>query len=317
MHAAVVRGPDQVPVFAEFDEPPRRDGVELVAVTASAVSNATRARAAGLHFSSPGEFPHVPGIDGVGTTSDGRRVAFLLPSSPWGGLGERTIVPAALCLPVPDELDDVTAAALINPGVSPVTSLRVRAALRAGETVLINGATGITGLVAVQVARRLGAGRVIATGRDPDALQRARSFGADVTIALSDDETTVDEALADAFRSGVDVVLDYLSGPAGERLLGTAGAGPNRAGELRFVMSGGVTGDRIAVPNAVVGRTPVSVLGSGIGSVSVPQILASVAEVLRLAAAEPIEVEIVESPLAQVETAWTADHGRARLVFRV
>jgi NADPH:quinone reductase-like Zn-dependent oxidoreductase len=226
-------------------------------------------------------------------------------------------VPASLCVPVPDELDDVTAAALINPGVSPVMSLRVRAALRPGETVLINGATGVTGLVAVQVARRLGAGRVIATGRDQDALRRARSFGADVTIALSGDETMVDEALAEAFGSGVDVVLDYLSGSAGERILAAAGTGANRTGELRFVMSGGVTGDRIAVPNAVVGRTPVSVLGSGIGSVSMPQIRASVAEVLRLAAAEPIEVEVVESRLARVETAWTADHGRARLVFRV
>lgn len=146
--------------------------------TSTALSNATRARSAGSHYSMTGGFPLVPGIDGVGCDDTGRRLGFLLPQAPFGGMAEKTVVTTASCLPIPDGVSDVTAAALINPGQSPIAALRVRADLKHGETVLINGATGTTGQVAVQVARHLGVlgqhvgySRLVG-GRPPSALWR-------------------------------------------------------------------------------------------------------------------------------------------------
>lgn len=116
MRAAVVLGPDQTPTYADFADPAPADGFTLVEVVASALSNATRARAAGNHCSAAGSFPLVPGVDGVGRTASGERVAFLLPEAPFGGMAERTLVRDALCLPLPDGLGDVLAAAVLNPG---------------------------------------------------------------------------------------------------------------------------------------------------------------------------------------------------------
>jgi len=152
MRAAIVSGPNQVPVYGEFDEPRPQHGSTIVRVAASALSNATRVRAAGSHYSMTGGFPLVPGLDGVGRTESGARVGFLLPEAPFGGMAEKTPVRDALCLPVPDEVSDVLAAAIINPGQSPIGALRTRAGIQRGETVLINGATGTTGQVAVQIA---------------------------------------------------------------------------------------------------------------------------------------------------------------------
>ena len=101
MKAAVVHGPHQTPIYGEFDEPTPRDGSTIVHVAASALSNATRARASGSHYSLAGVFPLVPGVDGVGRTESGTRVGFLLPTAPFGGMAEKTLVPEALCLPVP------------------------------------------------------------------------------------------------------------------------------------------------------------------------------------------------------------------------
>ncbi len=84
-----------------------------------------------------GGFPLVPGIDGVGWTESGERVGFLLPEAPFGGMAEKTLVRDALCMPVPDNLSDVLAAAIINPGQSPIGALSARATLQPGEGVLV------------------------------------------------------------------------------------------------------------------------------------------------------------------------------------
>jgi NADPH:quinone reductase-like Zn-dependent oxidoreductase len=103
----------------------------------------------------------------------------VLPVHPYGALAEKTLIRPGLSVPAPDELDDVTAAAIANPGMSAWATLVERASLKQGEVVLINGATGSAGRIAVQIAKHLGAGKVIATGRNAAELEQLKGIGAD------------------------------------------------------------------------------------------------------------------------------------------
>jgi len=316
MKAAVVQGPHQTPIYGEFDEPTPRDGSTIVHVAASALSNATRARASGSHYSLAGVFPLVPGVDGVGRTESGTRVGFLLPTAPFGGMAEKTLVPEALCLPVPDNVSDGLAAAIINPGQSPIGALRTRAVLQPGETVLINGATGTTGQIAVQIAKHLGAGRVIATGRSSDALTKLRELGADDTIDLTADADVIQDALAAHFAGGgIDIVLDYLSGTPTEIVLAACAQGHKAAKPVRYVIAGGAAGQSTSVPTSVLGSTSLVVMGSGIGAVRVPDIVQSATEALQIIGAANLQIDLTELPLDKVEKVWTTDYGRSRVVF--
>lgn len=318
MRAAIVSGPNQVPVYGEFDEPRPQDGSTIVRVAASALSNATRVRAAGSHYSMTGGFPLVPGLDGVGRTESGARVGFLLPEAPFGGMAEKTPVRDALCLPVPDEVSDVLAAAIINPGQSPIGALRTRAGIQRGETVLINGATGTTGQVAVQIARHLGAERVIVTGRSSEALSRLVELGADATVNLADDAEAVQAALAAHFAGGgVDIVLDYLSGPPTETVLAAAALSHKATKPLRYVIAGSAAGASTNVPTSVLASVPLVLMGSGIGAVAVPDILRASAEALQIAGSANLQIDVTELPLADVEQEWGADHGRSRVIFMI
>ena len=182
MKAAIVKAPKSSPVYGDFDEPVARDGQAIVHVKASALTQLTKSRASGSHYSSDSEFPAIAGTDGVGLTADGRRVYFARPESPFGALAERALVKTKYLIPVPDQLDDITAAAIANPGMSAWAALMERAHFKAGETVLVNGATGTAGRVAVQLAKYLGAAKVIATGRNVAELEQVKALGADVVV---------------------------------------------------------------------------------------------------------------------------------------
>lgn len=319
MKAAVVLGPNQTPIYSDFASPAPRDGFESVTVSASALSNATRGRAAGAHYTSTDAFPFVPGIDGVGRTGSGQRVAFLLPEAPFGGLAEQTLVRTARCIPVPDDVTDTLAAAIINPGLSSMAALRERAALQRGETVLINGATGTAGLLAVQIAKHLGAGRVIATGRNAPALARALKLGADDTIDLSPGGQTVQDALADRFTTGdgVDVVLDYLSGAPAEAILSAIARSYKEAKPIRYVVSGGSAGRAITVPASTLASSPLVLMGNGIGSVRMPGLIRAAADAVQIIASAGLQIDFTEVPLPLVEEAWNRDYGRSRIVFTI
>jgi len=191
MKAAIVLGAGQTPVYGDFSEPVPYPGEHRIAVTAAAMSPVVKSRASGAHYSSSVRFPFVAGIDGVGRLDDGRRVYFLLPKAPFGSMAERTVAPSAQCLTLPDELDDVTAAAIANPGMSSWAAYKERARLSAEETVLVNGATGTAGRLAVQIAKHLRAAKVIATARNLEALKSIAALGADVTIPLVGEGTAL------------------------------------------------------------------------------------------------------------------------------
>src|ERR1700722_4043243 len=266
MKAAIVTGPNQTPLYGEFREPVAQAGQELITVTASALSRATKSLAAGSHYSSPGMFPMVVGIAGVGHAQSGRRVYFAMPEAPFGGMAQKTVVQAENCVLLPDEVGYVMAAAIANPGMSSVAALKSRAAFKPGETVLVNGATGTAGRLAVQTAKHMGAKKVIATGRDPDALRQVESLGADITIDLTLEQKDLEGALGTQFSGdGVDIVLDYLFGKSAETLLTAIARTGRRSGPIRYVAVGGAVGPEITLPSSVLRSAPVALMGRGSG----------------------------------------------------
>ena len=312
MKAAVVKSTGQMPVYADFEEPVPGDGEVLIDVTAAPLSQVTRARASGTHYSSSTVFPFVAGIDGVGRRRDtGGRTYFFLPRAPFGSMADRVVVSRSLCAPLPDAIDDVAAAAMAIPAMSSWASLTARATLARGETVLINGATGISGRLAVQIARHLGAGKIIVTGRNADVLG---ALGADVAIPLTPDGGALDEAFTRQFADGVDIILDYLWGPSAERLLAAA-AKAKSARAIRFVQLGSASGPTITLPYAALRSCPLEMMGCGLGSVSVEVILTSVAEVLAAAADHGFGIPTRAVPLAAIESEWAAATAATRTVF--
>jgi NADPH:quinone reductase-like Zn-dependent oxidoreductase len=311
--AAVVHAAGQPPSYSDFAEPVAGPDEHLVTVTAAALSHLARGRASGQHYSSAGRFPFVAGVDGVGRLPDGRRVFFMLPRAPFGAMAERTAVAAAQCLPLPDDLDDITAAALANPGMSSWAALTLRARLAPGETVLINGATGTSGRLAVQIAKHLGAGKVIATGRNPDRLQELRSFGADATLALGRD----DDALEATFAGRVDVVLDYLWGDSARNLLIAAAKASPESVPVRFVQIGSMSGAEVALPAAVLRSSALVMMGSGLGSLPPDGLVGAIGALLAAAGPAGFRIAVRPVPLADVARAWADREGSDRMVFTV
>src|SRR6516225_2908086 len=184
MHAAVLRTVGKPPRYEQFPEPVAGADEVIVEVHAASLKPVDKQLASGSHYASPRGLPLVCGTDGVGHLSDGQRVFFGGARAPYGAMAQRTVVPRAFTFPVPETVDDETAAALPNPGVSAWLSLAHGAKLAPGENVLILGATGVTGKLATKIAKLLGAGRVVAAGRNQQVLSTLRKQGADATIGL-------------------------------------------------------------------------------------------------------------------------------------
>jgi NADPH:quinone reductase-like Zn-dependent oxidoreductase len=318
MKAAVITKPGRTPIFAHFDDPVPQVEEELIVVTASALSYVTKSRASGSHHTSPGSLPAVAGIDGVGRTQDGRRVYFVLPKEPFGGMAEKVAVRLQQCVPLPDDVDDITAAAIGIPGMSSWAALKERAHLIAGENVLINGATGTAGRLAVQIAKYMGAKRVIATGRNVSALEQVKALGADVTISLNQSSEELETAFMEQFGGeGVDVVLDYLWGQSAETLIVAAAKAGKDAVPIRFVQIGAVSGRDITLPSAALRSSALVLMGSGIGSVSLKGLVGAISGVLQAVVPGELKIETEAVPLAKVEETWNKDSGNSRVVFVV
>ena len=317
MKAAVVQAAGKSPIYADFAAPVPAPGEHRVTVTAAALSQVVKSRASGAHYSSPGRFPFVVGIDGVGRLDDQTRVYFVLPTAPYGSMAEQTVVPAEQCLPLPDGLDDTTAAAIANPGMSSWAAFKERAKLKAGETVLVNGATGTAGRLAVQIAKYLGARKVIATGRNADTLRSVTALGADVTIPLVENEELFEAELKKQFAAGVDVVIDYLWGKSAERLLIAATKAGAEAMPIRFVQIGSVSGSNITLPSAVLRSSAIELMGSGINSIPRQRLVEAVDGVLQAATPGGFQIATKVAALSDVERVWSTDDGTRRTVFRV
>ncbi|HEU0197549.1 MAG TPA: zinc-binding alcohol dehydrogenase family protein [Nevskiaceae bacterium] len=315
MNAAIVSEAGQGPVYGDFPDPVRACGKSLIRVAAAAISRVTRSRASGAHYSSGGGFPLIPGIDGVGTTEDGQRVYFLLPEKPYGAMAELCVVDDRHLFPVPDGLGDDLAAAMAIPGMSSWAALVERAALRAGETVLVNGATGTSGRLAIQIARHLGAKKVIATGRRAESFDGLKLLGADVTISLTQERGALEQAFMGEFEQGVDIVLDYLWGTSAEMLVVAAAKGAPERVPIRYVQIGAMSGATINLPSAALRSSALQLMGSGMGSVPLPGLLKAVQGTLEAAPSAGFKVATETLPLASVSEAWATEGVGPRIVL--
>jgi NADPH2:quinone reductase len=313
MQAAVVDVFGQSPKYLSFQDPVPQAGEALIQVRAAGLHPIVKALASGSHYAGTAELPMVPGIDGVGTLDDGSRVYFAFARKPWGSMSERTVSPRSRCLSVPAGLDDHFAAAIANPGMSAWLSLKRRAAVSRGETVLILGATGVAGQIALQVARQLGAKRIIAAGRNVDAIA---SQDVDAIIALSQPE----DALRDAFLAeapGIDVIIDYLWGRPTELLLEALGKGFHRDATktTRLVEVGDSAGKTINLPGALLRSIDFKLMGSGFGSVPLEQVFAAIPTIFSMAAEGRLKIDVEPVPLSEAESAWTRVEKGRRIVF--
>ena len=320
MYAGVLHSLGSAPRYEQFPEPVAGTDEVIVEVRAAALKPVDRQMARGSHYASPTEFPFICGTDGVGLMPDGSRVFFAGARRPYGAMAEHTVVHRARCWPVPNGIEDIAAAALVNPGMSAWLSLWWGAKLAAGETVLILGATGTTGKLAIQIAKLLDAGRIIAAGRNEKVLESLRSLGADATIRLGLAKEELARAFAhEAGDTGFHVILDYLWGAPTEALLAAitrADFSASHSGRMRLIQVGESAGATITLPAAAVRSSALEILGAGSGSMPPLEKIREVYDqLLARGVAGELRVETQRAPLAEIEKAWEQKNASgARLV---
>ncbi len=316
MDAAVLHALGKAPRCEQFPEPIAGDDEVIVHVHAASLKPIDKQLVAGSHYASPHEFPVVCGTDGVGHLSDGQRVFFGGARAPYGAMAQRTVVRRAFSFPVPPEVDDETAAALPNPGISAWLTLAFRAKLVPGENVLILGATGVTGKLAVQIARLLGAGRVVAAGRNQQALNALPLRGADAVIRLDESAKKLGEAFArEAGEAGFQVVVDYVWGNPAEAFLAAITRKEFAAitSEIRFVQVGESAGPTISLPAAVLRSTALTILGTA-GTPPRSVLVDAFQKVMAHARSGELRIETERVPLGDIENVWKRQEQRRRLV---
>jgi NADPH:quinone reductase-like Zn-dependent oxidoreductase len=316
IHAAVLHGIGQTPRYETFPAPVAGDGEAVVTVTAAALKPSDRWMAQGVGYV-PNTFPLVVGLDGVGELADGRRVGFFLPQRPYGGMAEQVLVRDGLWLPIPDEVDDVTAAAYLNPGMAAWKTLIFEGGLTAGETVLVLGATGTSGRIAAQLGIRQGA-RVVVAGRNENVLDDLVARGADAAVRV--DRPHDDLVAAIAAEGPYDLVVDYLWGAPTEAtfaaLMRTARESDRQPERVRYLQVGMSAGERANLPAMTLRAAPVEITGSGAGGpATLEDAAAAFAELLKLVTAGELVLDINRVPLADVEETWTRAGSDRRVVF--
>lgn len=288
-------------------------------VTAAGLHPIVKALANGTHYGSTGELPFVPGLDGVGRLNDGSRVYFGIARSPFGSFSQRTLAANWMCIPLPEGLEDATAAGIANPAMSSWVALTARAKLAAGESVLVLGATGVAGQLAVQIAKRLGARRVVAAGRNPKVLETLKDLGADAVLSLDQERGLIVDAIRRQYtEEGVDVVLDYVWGlPAECALEAISQKGLRKAASrVRFVQIGESAGHTINLAAATLRSSGLELIGSGFGSASLDQIRVAVEKLFQVAATDPFRFSLRMARLSDIEALWNSPEQGSRIVFQ-
>jgi NADPH:quinone reductase-like Zn-dependent oxidoreductase len=321
VRAAVLDVPGEAPVVRDHPAPVERPGHSLVAVTAAAIVPLDLLVASGRSYFGRPATPYVPGTQGVGVVERsavhpaGTRVfvvtaAGMAPGD--GTLAERCQVPDDAVVPLGAGVPDTAAAALGMSAVAAWTVLTDRARLRPGERVLVLGAGGAVGQVAVAAAKLLGAGRVVAACRSGEAQERARRAGADAVVPLEGDADSLTARFQDACGGSVDVVVDPVFGvaaTAASRVLADRG---------RLVNLGGASGDTAEFSSAVLRSRTADVLGYTNAALTADQRRAALEAVFRHAGAGALAVAHEQIPLADAADAWqrqAAGRAGVRLVL--
>ncbi|SEI87751.1 NADPH:quinone reductase [Myroides marinus] len=282
-------------------------GGKLINVKASAVKNLDKSRVSGKHYASYKEFPTVVGTDGVGELEDGTRVyGFGLT----GMLAEQALI-GDNYTPIPHSLDNVTAAALPNAVLGSAMPLLIRAKLVAGQTVLFNGATGVTGQVAVQIAKHYGAKNIIVTGRNERLLEELKSYGATHIINLKDTDENIKTQINSIHQqTPIDIVIDYLWGKPISLIIETLKGDSMTyvSHTTKIVTAGDMAGKEISLPSAILRSSAIEILGSGFGSLSPEELIVFnkviLPEMFLLASNNKLHIETESYPIEDIEEVW-------------
>lgn len=323
MKAAVVFKKGELPKYVtDFVEPLVQNENELlISVKASAVKNLDKLRASGKHYSQQNfDKPIVVGGDGVGLLEDGTRVYAMGVS---GMIAEKAIVDKSRVVKLPENINNAIASALPNAVMGSALALRFRASLEKGQTVLVNGATGVTGKIAVQLAKYYGAKKVIVTGRNEQSLQELLMLGADEIISVKqDDESFILQIKKSHKQNPIDVVIDYLWGHSAELILSSLKGNGDFSHRTRFVTVGGMAGDTITLSSSILRGTDIQISGSGLGSWTREEVKLLFDEILpeifQLAADNKLKIETVNAELKDIEKVWGMNiDGGKRLVIEI
>ncbi len=306
MNAAVVTSFNEPPHYLPVDVPqPRTSEEMLVDVLAAGLHPRVRSGAAGVHYTRTGTLPMIPGIDAVGRRPDGKRIYFVADDAARGTMADKAVADDRRAIELPDDVNVVKVAAAMNPAMSSWVALRLRVPIQPGQSVLVLGVTGNAGAMAVEVAKRLGAGRVVGAGRDLGRLSAVAAAGADDVIPLTADDQATGTALA-AAAAEVDIVLDYLWGkPAQRAIVALLTARSDRSRAMNWIQIGSVAGPTIELPSVALRSANLRVLGSGQGAVSGRAYLAELPSLVAEIDSGAIAVTASPVPLADVEAAWT------------
>jgi NADPH2:quinone reductase len=318
MNAAVVHAFDAPPRYTSFAEPVAAEDEVVVDVIAAGLHPIVKALARGSHYGSTGELPFIPGVDGVGRQQDGTKIYFGMSRSPFGTFAERAVAARRMSVPVPEGFDAIMIAGAANPGMSSWVALTRRAKFVAGENVLILGATGVAGQLAVQIARHLGAQRIVAAGRNREVLETLKDLGADAIIPLDQEyDSLVSSIRRERADAGIDVVIDYLWGHPAEAVLEALSQKglQHAASRVRFVQVGESAAKTISLAAAALRSSAIELLGSGFGSATMDEIFQALAEFFQVAARSSLKINLKRVPLRDVEALWNSPEQGARLVF--
>jgi NADPH:quinone reductase-like Zn-dependent oxidoreductase len=316
MKAAVVTSFDAPPRYEDFPSPaPARADEIIVDVLAAGLHPRVRSQASGSHYTSTDQLPLVPGIDGVGRGPDGRLRYFVLPDTTMGAMAQQTVVDVRRSVVLSPEADPVVLAAAMNPAMSSWVGLRQRVAFQPGQRVLILGATGSAGQLAVQIAKLFGAGQIVAAGRDSGKLAALTAAGVTDTVVLDGSRDAAGQ-LGQAARD-VDVVIDYLWGqPTADALRAIIPARTDDGQQLTWLQIGSVAGTVSPIPSAALRAARLQIVGSGQGSVSARAILTELPALAREITRGTFQVNARAVPLADVGQAWAdAATGAQRIVL--
>lgn len=322
MKAAVLRRLGDIPRYEDFPDPVKADGEVTVKVEAVTLDYAMKVLAAGTHFASTQFFPSLPAIvghAGVGSLEDGSLVSFQRMRPPYGSMAEWVSVPRAFATPIPQGIDAALAAAIPSAASSSLLPLRHVARLQAGETVLVNGATSVSGMLAVKIAKSLGAGRVVGTGRNLESGEKAKELGADAFIDLNQPDERLEEAFRKEAGEGYDVILDYLWGHPAEVLIRTFA--PTSLGfarkRTRFVLIGVLAGRHVQLPAESVITSGLEIHGFGVPNspAALKNMAEGAAQVWDMIKNGTLRMEVARIPLKDIEKAWDLEEHGKRIVI--
>lgn len=305
MKAAILKEKGKAPVYGDFPDPVPANGEQvLITIKAAPIKQLDKAIAGGNHIQSNSSLPVTVGTDGAGILEDGTRVYAM---GLTGMIAEKALAEKSKCIPLPDDVDFLTAAALPNMLLGSDMALLFRGGMKRGDVVLINGATGVTGKMAVQVAKLHGASKVIVTGRNPDSLKELMELGADEAVSLKqDDEQFIGLLTAIQNATPIDVVLDYTWGHPMELIISVLSNAASHP--VKIVAIGEMAGSSIPMTSGFMRSRPIEIVGSGFGSMTPEQMNGYMKDVLpslfSMAAQGKIRMDLERVALEEVEEAW-------------